>query len=232
MCPDACKGSTPVVPKRGLTGRCSRRTPHASARTWLVPRRRGLRPRLLAAVLRSQSDPWRSLLNGRSLDGRRRPMTGIQFRPMICLDVHVNGRKVCRAGVGKYGIVHVNAGWSRSPPAWRTGGRIRKASGTVSVSGVHYARRPPVHENVSWLSDSFSPGDELLVRCLDAPVADEPSQRNLAQEIPEDEQMEMIRSSLASHAQRLGRLKVKGAAQMGRQLRTVLKRFTGEPKRR
>src|SRR6516162_10677810 len=143
---------------------------------------------------------------------------------MICLDVHVNGRKVCRAGLGKYGIVHVDAGWSLSPPAWRTGRRLRKASGMVSVSGVHYAPRPPGHENVSWLSDTFSPGDELLVRCVDASAADEPSQRGVAEEVPEDEQMEMIRSSLASLARRLARLRVKGAAEMGRQLRTVLKK--------
>src|SRR5262245_2579731 len=146
---------------------------------------------------------------------------------MICLDVQLNGRKVCRAGVGKYGIVQVNAGWSFSPPAWRTGGRLRKANGMVSVSGVNYAPRPPVHENVSWLSDTFSPGDELLVRCVEAPVADEPSRRDVAQETPEDEQMEMIRSSLTNYARRLARLKWKAAAEIGRQLRAVLKKFPG-----
>jgi len=144
---------------------------------------------------------------------------------MICFDVHLNGRKVCRAGVGKYGLVHVNAGWTHLPPAWRTGGRIRKAGGSVGVSGVHYGPRPPAHENVSWLAGAFGSGDELLVRCLDAPAADEPTQRDLAGEIPADEQMEMIRSSLASYARRLGGLEVKGAAAMGRELRTLLKKF-------
>jgi hypothetical protein len=37
------------------TGRCSRRTPRAAACKRLMPRRRGLRPRLLAAVVRSKA---------------------------------------------------------------------------------------------------------------------------------------------------------------------------------
>ena|SRR5215471_13915694 len=48
------------------------------------------------------------------------------------------------------------------------------------------------------------------------------------EEIREDEQLEMIPSSLASHARRLARLKVKGAAEMGRQLRSVLKKLARE----
>ena len=143
---------------------------------------------------------------------------------MICLDVHLNGKKVCRAGVGRYGIVHVNAGWSLSPPAWRGGGRLRKANGMVSVGGVRYAPRPPAHENVLWLSDKFSPGDEVIVRCVEASSADPPSQRDVAEEISADEEMEMIRSSLRSYARQLARLKAKGAAEMGKQLRSVLKK--------
>lgn len=143
--------------------------------------------------------------------------------PMICLDVHLNGKKVCRAGIGKYGIVYVNAGWSHAPPAWRGGGKLRKASGMVSVGGVRYARRPPGLEHVLWLSDDFVPGDEVVVRCVQAKVADEPSQRDVAPEIPEAEQMENIRSWLASTARQLARIKVKGAPEMGRQLRAILK---------
>jgi hypothetical protein len=144
---------------------------------------------------------------------------------MICLDVHLNGRKVCRAGIGKYGLVHVNASWNHLPPAWRTGARSRKASGTVGVSGAYYRPRPPAHENVSWLAGSFVSGDELLVRCVEAPVADAPSERKLAEELPDEEQMEIIRSALDSYARRLGRIEVKGAAAMGRELRTLLKKF-------
>ena len=144
---------------------------------------------------------------------------------MICLDVQLNGRRVCTAGVGKYGLVHVNAGWMHLPPAWRTGGRARKAGGTVGVSGVHYGPKPPGHENVSWFAEGFAMGDELVVRCIDAPVADEPAERNVAREIPEDEQMEMIRSSLSDYARRLRRLKVKGATAMSQEIRTLLKKF-------
>lgn len=144
---------------------------------------------------------------------------------MICLDVHLNGKKVCRAGVGKYGLVHVNAGWMHLPPAWQIGGRVRAAGGNIGVNGVYYGPRPPTHENVSWVSGTFSPGDDLLVSCIDAPAADEPSQRDLPQEIPEVEQMEGIRSSLNSYARRLARLKVEGAAEMGRELRALLKRL-------
>jgi hypothetical protein len=143
---------------------------------------------------------------------------------MICLDVQLNGRKVCRAGIGKYGLVHVNAGWIHLPPGWRNRGRVRKARGTVGVSGVHYAPRPPGHENVSWLSDDFAPGDQLVVRCVEAPVADEPAYRDAAQEIPEHEQVEMIRDSIAGYAKRLAKLNVKGAAALSRELRGVLKK--------
>jgi hypothetical protein len=146
---------------------------------------------------------------------------------VICFDVHLNGRKLCRAGIGKYGTVHVTAGWSSVPPAWRMRKRRRKPTGSVSIGGVTYGPRPPVYENVAWPAEheTFSPGDELLVRCVEAPVADAPSQRHVAGKIPPDDEMEMIRSSLAGHARSLARLKVKGAAEMSRQLRSILKKI-------
>jgi hypothetical protein len=49
------------------------------ARSSAMPRRLGLRPRLLAAVVRSNAT-WRSLLKGRSLAGRREGKTWSGWR--------------------------------------------------------------------------------------------------------------------------------------------------------
>jgi hypothetical protein len=144
---------------------------------------------------------------------------------MICLDVHLNGTKVCRAGVGKYGLVHVNAAWSHLPPAWRRKDDDRRFPNfPFGVSGVRYAARPPIHENLYWHAGKLSLGDDLRVQCIETPTADEPSVRDLSERISDRDQMEMIRSRLAGCANDLGRLKGDEAKAMGRELRALLRK--------
>lgn len=146
---------------------------------------------------------------------------------MICLDVHLNGAKLCRAGVGKYGLVHVNAAWSYLPPAWRPNGQGRRVPGfPLGVSGVRYAPRPPDHENLHWHTGALSLGDDLRVQCIEAPTADEPFARDRSEVSPDEDQMEMIRSRLAGCAQELTRLEGNEAKVMGRELRALLKRVS------
>ncbi len=142
------------------------------------------------------------------------------------MDVHLNGSKICRAGVGKYGLVHVNAAWSSLPPAWRPKGQARRFPRfPFGVSGVLYAPRPPVHENLHWHAGALSPGDEVQIKCIEAPTADEPFARDRSAVIPHKDQMEMIRSRLAGCARDLARLKGNEPKVMGRELRALLKKF-------
>jgi len=147
---------------------------------------------------------------------------------MICLDVHLNGAKVCRAGLGKHGLVHLNAGWHSLPPAWKSKTKRGSAAhADFGVSGVLYDRRPPMHENLSWADGRLAVGDELSVRLVEAHASDEPMRRKRTEPIPETDQWDMIQSRLDGCLRDLRRLKGIEGKRLARELRLVLNRARG-----
>jgi hypothetical protein len=147
---------------------------------------------------------------------------------MVCLEIDLNGARVCRAGLGKRSLVHMNAAWHSLPRGWNPKGRRRStAHGDFGVSGVLYDPRPPGHENVSWTNGEFAVGDELRVRLVESDSPDEPSRRERSEPIPEADQWEMICDRLDGCARDLSRLKRSEAKELARQIRSISKKGRG-----
>jgi hypothetical protein len=147
---------------------------------------------------------------------------------MVCLEVGLNGKKVCRAGLGKHGLVHMNAAWHSLPRAWSSKGKRSRASqGDFEVSGVLYDPRPPGHENVSWTNGELALGDELSIRLIESTSPDEPARRERSAPIPEVDQWEMINDRIDGCVRDLSRLKSEAAKQFARELRALSKKARG-----
>ncbi len=147
---------------------------------------------------------------------------------MICLEVDLNGAKVCRAGLGKRGLVHVNAAWHSLPRAWSPKSRRGRASyGDFGVSGVLYDPRPPGHENVSWTNGELAVGDELRLRLVESTSPDEPRRRERSEPIPERDQLDMICDRLDGCVRDLLRVKSADAKRLARELSTLSKKARG-----
>jgi hypothetical protein len=147
---------------------------------------------------------------------------------MICLEIDLNGAKVCRAGLGKRGLVHMNAAWKSLPPGWSPKDKRRRAPhGVFTVSGVLYDPRPPGHESVSWSKGELSVGDELRVRLTKSNAADEPNFRERSQPMSLSDQVDMICARLEGCAQELSRFKTSGSKQLARELRSLSKKARG-----
>src|SRR5262245_24851478 len=147
---------------------------------------------------------------------------------MVCLEVGLNGTKVCRAGLGKHGLVHMNAAWHSLPRGWSWKGKRSRASrGDFGVSGVLYDPRPPGHENVSWTNGALVLGDELSIRLVESTSPDEPTHRERSEPIPEADQWEMICDRIDGCVRDLSRLKSGDAKELAREFRALAKKARG-----
>jgi hypothetical protein len=93
---------------------------------------------------------------------------------MIVFEVIINGKRACRAGVGRAGVLTTIVNWvGRSPRAPRKGGRTRSGEAWVNVGGMHVTKgRANVHPR--WLNRVVRPGDEILVRVVESRSSDRP----------------------------------------------------------
>jgi hypothetical protein len=91
----------------------------------------------------------------------------------IAFDVFVNGKKVCRAGVGELGVVTANLSWVR-----RVNGRKAAAATTeeleLEVGGLH---NDAAGANISslWAHLPLKAGDRVSLRIVRAASFDPPS---------------------------------------------------------
>ena len=144
---------------------------------------------------------------------------------MICLDVGLNGKKVCRAGLGKHGLVHLNAAVHSLPPAWKNNrSRARQPYNDFTVGGVVYDRRPPGFENVSWPSGALKVGDELRLHVVESDSADAPIRRERSEPMSEAAQWDMICRQMEGVVRHLRGFKGKDAAQVTRELLALSKK--------
>ena len=104
---------------------------------------------------------------------------------MIVFEIIINGRRACRAGVGRAGVLNAIVNWvGRSPRAPRKGGRTQSGEAWVQVGGLYVTRaRTNVHPR--WLDRMVRPGDEILIRVAESPRSDRPKWKtvNTAAEI-------------------------------------------------
>src|SRR5262245_1120514 len=90
---------------------------------------------------------------------------------MNVLDVYLNGRKLCRAGVGAHGVLNANVSWVRLVgPASRTARRLgRPVEETRLDVGGLSDRTHRV-----WVERGLVPGDRVAVVVASANTVDSP----------------------------------------------------------
>lgn len=94
---------------------------------------------------------------------------------MICFQVEINGKKLCTAGVGEFGVLTTVLSLVRNRQQAHSVGEDTveaqlKVGGTTSLSDS-------VDENVEWTSSSLNVGDEVRIMITDQLQPDDPTQR-------------------------------------------------------
>jgi hypothetical protein len=139
---------------------------------------------------------------------------------MVCLEVSVNGRRVCRAGVGARGFLHANL-------AFRTGGKDSELKGRtrrrldVSVGGMVYGAKN-VHQSLGWPRQLLKIDDDVRVRVVRAAEADPPSERTEVG--PLSPKFEALVWALRQMVRTAGKLSDPRAKRLEADLRALLKK--------
>jgi hypothetical protein len=95
---------------------------------------------------------------------------------MLSFDVRLNGTSLCRAGVGKAGVLTATVSWvGGSPEAARPGGRTEQGETELDVGGLVTANGD--HIFLKWLTRALAPGDEVKLRVVEADVVDPPASK-------------------------------------------------------
>ena len=92
------------------------------------------------------------------------------MKAMTVFDVYLNGRKMCRAGVGNEGVLTALVSWAhvQPPRATRTRGRARNET-QLQVGGLaHDTHR-------TWVGRKLKPGDRVTVSVVKADTFDQPA---------------------------------------------------------
>jgi hypothetical protein len=104
--------------------------------------------------------------------GCSRPVSlgAIRFA-MIAFEVHLNGKKVCTAGVGELGVLTTNLAW-RGPQPYQKGGPsvadyLRLDVGGLAASGEH----------LRWLDRKLRRGDAVTIKVVEVDSTDRPRER-------------------------------------------------------
>src|SRR5208337_3081463 len=91
-----------------------------------------------------------------------------------CLEIYVNGRRLCRAGVGPTGVVSANVNWVGGASASKDKAR-RTVKGKAELCvGGFYRQESGADVVPEWVSRVLRPGDEVSIRFLDASTVDPP----------------------------------------------------------
>lgn len=102
---------------------------------------------------------------------------------MIAFEIHVNGQKLCTAGVDQaFGVLNAMLTWTRRdlrqlPETTRQGLAAEELRLTVAghVSHGRYA-----HQNLQWAGREIRPGDEVTIRVVETTAADPPQSTKLS----------------------------------------------------
>jgi hypothetical protein len=95
---------------------------------------------------------------------------------MISFDIHVNGSRVCRAGVGPRGVLHACAGWVHGPKGDPRSGTRRRERLSLDVGGMAF-RGADDYEHFSWRRRRLRPDDQVTIRVVEARSADPAASR-------------------------------------------------------
>ena len=99
---------------------------------------------------------------------------------MICFEISKNGEKICTAGIdSEFGVLTSILTWLKRDlnefPA-KSRGDIAQEELSLNVSG-HKNHGKNDFENLYWLRDSISIGDEITIKVIESGGYDEPESR-------------------------------------------------------
>ena len=92
---------------------------------------------------------------------------------MICFEVQINGKEICRAGLGDFGVLSCLVSWvnNRNRPL-EDGAK----SVSLNVGGLTIPENQ-TGEFVTWVRESLTVGDEVRMKIVEAIDADGPVER-------------------------------------------------------
>lgn len=94
---------------------------------------------------------------------------------MICFQVEINGKKLCTAGVGEFGVLTTVLSLVRNR---QQGHSIDEDTAKVQLRvGGTTSLKDSVDESVEWTSSSLNVGDEVRVTVTDQLQPDDPTER-------------------------------------------------------
>ena len=137
---------------------------------------------------------------------------------MVCLDVAVNGSKLCRAGAGPYGLLHADVLWIRRPPGqWRRGTPKGQLPMGINVGGGTFGPRLSF-EHLLWKKRALRLGDEVTLRFVKAKSADRLADRH-SWEPPRSRDIRPVLTALRSAYEMLPAVRGNRARALQRDLR-------------
>lgn len=96
---------------------------------------------------------------------------------MICFEVHINGMRVCTAGVGEFGVLTSTLGWARIHPARRPqcGAKDDESADLFLTVGGLTSSGKDSGEHLWWLEHQrLQVGDEIMIRIANRTTCDQP----------------------------------------------------------
>lgn len=94
---------------------------------------------------------------------------------MLAFEIHVNGKRICTAGIGEPGVLAANLTWVGSE--LRNGVRNKTSKmdeyASIRVGGLFSS----TEEHVKWVRRNLRRGDEVVIRIIETVRADRPRER-------------------------------------------------------
>ena len=127
---------------------------------------------------------------------------------MICFDIDLNGKRLCRAGVGESGTIYSGVLWvGGSPQSPKRRGRTRAGTLELAVTGALGSLEQQIHRQ--WIERQLRPGDTVSITIVRADSADRPRREQVitgaSTEELERREYERLKRKFESRAKRAAR---------------------------
>jgi|SRR5216683_1263147 len=102
---------------------------------------------------------------------------------MLCFEVHLNGQRLCTAGIGDFGVLSAMITWVSHTPEklarWAAEGlpEIDAMRVDLEVGGLN-EDASEIREHVKWIKRSLAVGDEIKLQITEARESDSPQHRH------------------------------------------------------
>ena len=101
---------------------------------------------------------------------------------MLCFEVHLNGQRLCTAGIGDFGVLSAMITWvSHTPEKPGRPSAAHRASDAMRVDlevGGLNEDASEIREHVKWIKRSLAVGDEIKLQITEARESDSPQHRH------------------------------------------------------